>query len=312
MQNAYAPVVVFAYNRLDHVRKMLASLEANRAPLEKMDLYIFVDGAREEEEDRRKVTAVRTFLSKFATSSRFAKVEVISQEKHVGLAQSVITGVTSIIDRYGKVIVIEDDLYLAEDFLDYMNDGLNYYQNNSLIWSIGGYVRPFPELESYSNDVFLAYRINSWGWATWKDRWDTIDWSLPDYKKYRYNFMERSKFNRGGHDLAVMLDRQMRGELDSWAIRWGYCQYRSGMMTVYPKVSRVQNLGMDGSGTHCYSSHVYDTELYENGEKCKFVSFESEGLMWKAFQRAMSVPWYKRIKPAILNQIQMLFGGYDQ
>src|SRR5699024_3409085 len=104
-----------------------------------------------------------------------------------GLANSVISGVTKVIDKFGKVIVIEDDLISSTDFLSYMNNALEFYEMNKSIWSISGYNIPIDIPSNYKHDVYLSYRGCSWGWATWKNRWNQTDWSVKDYDAFKSN-----------------------------------------------------------------------------------------------------------------------------
>lgn len=191
-------------------------------------------------------------------------------EHNKGLAKSVITGVSQVIEKYGKVIVMEDDLISTEDFLQYMNDALNYYEKNQKIWSISGFNIPIKMPKDYKSDVYLSYRGCSWGWATWKDRWDKVDWDVTDYDEFKKNKRLRKKLNRGGRDMANMLDLQMEGKIDSWAIRWCYSQSKQDMFTVYPVKSRIRNIGLDGSGTHSGVTSHYDVVLRQETQKCKF------------------------------------------
>ncbi|MBP3041776.1 sugar transferase, partial [Bacillaceae bacterium Marseille-Q3522] len=236
-----APVVVFVYNRPNHTQETLEALKCNKLASE-TDMYIFSDNARNEK-DASKVNAVRAYIRDFANRAIFHSVKIIEAEKNNGLANSVISGVTQIIKTYGKVIVVEDDLVTSTDFLVYMNSSLDYYQLDNTIWSISGYTFSMKSLEDYKNDVYLSYRACSWGWATWEDRWIKTDWDVSDYNKFIYNYKCRKAFNLGGSDLAGMLDIQMESRIDSWAIRWCYAQFKCGKFTVYPKESKVINIG---------------------------------------------------------------------
>ena len=172
----YAPLILFTYNRPLHTQKVLESL--NDCPLAKeTDLYIFCDYPKGELTNKN--IELRKYLLKFKTISKFKSTTLYLSDKHKGLANSVIDGVTSIINQYGKVIVNEDDLICNIHYLNFMNDCLDYYQNSPDIWSISGWS---PNLNNTKNDdVFATYRGSSWGWATWKDRWDTVNWSKQHY-----------------------------------------------------------------------------------------------------------------------------------
>ncbi len=250
----YAPIVLFVYNRPQHTKKTIEALGKNRLAT-KTDLYIFSDNSKSIK-DQDKVNEVREYIDCLVKTNIFNKVIIEKAEHNKGLAKSVIEGVTKVIQEYGRAIVVEDDLITSEDFIEYMNQALNFYESNQKIWSISGFSNI--EITSYNEDVYLTYRGCSWGWATWSDRWEKVDWAVEDYNKFKYNPFLRRKFNRGGEDLANMLDNQMKSKIDSWAIRWCYTQSKLNMYTVYPVKSKVKNIGADGSGTHTGITDKYD------------------------------------------------------
>ncbi len=246
MKYDLAPLVLFVYNRLDTTKKTIENLKKNTLAKD-TDLFIFSDAAKNDS-GKEKVQNVRDYIHKI---TGFRSIKIVEAEKNKGLANSVITGVTDIIVKYGKVIVVEDDLLTAPQFLQFMNDALEFYKEDRRIWSISGYQYPIKMPAKYNETVYASYRASSWGWATWLDRWESIDWLIGDYKKYRYNPIRILSFCKGGTDLDKMLRYQMQGKLDSWAIRWCYNQSRQNKYTIYPVKSLVDNIGTDGSGTHC-------------------------------------------------------------
>lgn len=247
-----APIVIFVYNRLDHTQQTIEAL-ANNTLAQESCVFIYSDAAKTEK-GIDKVNDVRRYIDSLANQSLFKAVTIIKAEKNRGLANSVIHGVTETINNYGKVIVVEDDLVTTPDFLTYMNKALEFYEKDQTIWSISGYSFSMKIPKSYRHDIFYSYRASSWGYATWADRWNTVDWDVKDYDDFKINKQKRKQMNRGGLDMAKMLDDQMAGRVDSWAIRWCYEQSKQNKYTVYPVYSRVKNIGLDGSGTHSKSS----------------------------------------------------------
>ncbi len=245
-----APVIVFTYNRPDHLKKTLEALEhAEGADIS--ELYLFADGYKGEK-DRQQVLAVHDYLREYEKRSLFAGVHAVYSERNRGLAESVIDGVGSVIGKYGRVIVVEDDLVVSDDFLNYMNAALDHYEDHPDAWAVSGWSPDVPEIGALSTDTFLWYRSSSWGWATWLDRWQMIDWSMKEYPKFRFSVRKRRKMNRGGADMADMLDMQMQGKIHSWAIRFAYAESMNDKLTVFPRETRVVNCGRDGSGTNCH------------------------------------------------------------
>lgn len=256
--NELAPIILFVYNRPDHTHKTLEALKKNELA-EQSELYIYSDAAKNE----LQLDSVKKVREIIHGIDGFKKVTIIAAEKNKGLAKSVITGVTDVINKYGKVIVLEDDLTTSNHFLKYMNESLELYRDNNKIWSISGYTPNISFPQEYEQDVYLSVRGSSWGWATWQDRWNSIDWDVKDYIEFRDNKHKRKEFNNGGNDLSFMLEDQMTGRIDSWAIRWVYNQYKQSKFTIYPTKSLLNNIGLDFSGTHSSNTDKYSVQIYK-------------------------------------------------
>lgn len=254
-----APIVLFVYARLEHTKKTIEALQKDKL-FNESELWVFSDGYKNDI-DQEKVLAVRNYLKAKIKNDNLKNVHLIESNKNNGLANSVISGVTSIISKYGKIIVLEDDLIISPNFLEYMNETLEFYKDDDKIWSISGYNINFENKYNYEYDIYLNYRGCSWGWGTWKNRWELVDWEVKDYRKFKNNHTLRKKFNRGGPDMSQMLDLQMAGEIDSWAIRWCYSQFKNEMYTIYPVDSLIFNCGLDGSGTHSGITDKFNTNL---------------------------------------------------
>lgn len=248
----YAPVVVFVYNRCEHAKDLLDSL-AKCTLADKTDVYVFADGPKNEAA-KDKVNKVREMINSYENSSVFASYTVRESDINKGLAKSIISGVSEIIEKYGKVIVLEDDLVVATQYLTYMNDALSAFENDKSKFAIAGWSYPIKGLKSYDKDAWLFYRACSWGWGTWSDRWNKVVWD-PDEAKFAKKLNNPKwceNFCRGGNDLPGMLKMQLEGKRDSWAIRWNAWAAELDMMTVYPKDSLIVNNGRDGSGVHAH------------------------------------------------------------
>ena len=242
-----APVIIFCYRR--KIDKLINSLLKNKEAKE-TELFIFSDGFKSEI-DKKDVINIRENLKKI---SGFKLVHIVESDKNKGLANSIIEGTTKVINKFGKTIVLEDDLIVSSHFLDYMNKSLSLYQNKKKIWSISGYSPAIPQFDNYKKEVYLSLRSSSWGWATWVDRWKKVDWSIDDFKVLKKNKEKIKSFEQGGNDLFKMLELQYLGKIDSWAIRWCYSQFKNSSYSVTPKISMIQNNGFsDGVGVHNYS-----------------------------------------------------------
>lgn len=300
----YAPIVTFVYNRAEHAKGMLESLSRCKEAKESK-LYIFSDGAKNEEA-AEKVAAVRKYINSDSIKSRFGEVKVVEAEKNKGLAKSVITGVDMVIKKYGRVIVVEDDNEVSEDFLGFMNGALEFYEKNNKIWSIGGYTPPIKFPEDYKHDVFLMGRGSSYAWATWLDRWKRIDWDVKDYDKFKNDKEKRRAFNKYGNDRSDMLDRQMNRKIDSWAIRFTYFAFKNNMYSILPVKTRVKNVGNDGSGTHVSQSDSrFDTEIDTSVKEAVFENVELDERIYKEFIKVFNVPVKNKMKKIIKKLLKM-------
>lgn len=287
-----APIILFVYNRPWHTQQTVEALQKNELAIES-ELFIYSD-APKNKQAIEKVDKVREYIK---TVDGFKKVRVIERSKNWGLADSIIDGVTKSINEYGRVIVLEDDLVTSPYFLRYMNEGLEFYHDNHQIMSISGYTLPptsmkFPK--NFADDVYLNYRNSSWGWATWADRWDLVDWEIKDFHQFINDPEQKKLFNRGGDDLTNMLISQMEGKIDSWAIRFSYAHFKQRMYSICPHNSYVNNIGHDGTGTHCGETHIFENNLSKAKQTCNFIKGiqinEDVMLEFKKFYRKRSLP----------------------
>lgn len=251
-----APIVLFVFNRPVHTLRTIESLKENRLAAES-ELFVFSDGPRSSK-DEAGVAAVRQIIDSL---DGFKNVTIQKRETNRGLADSVIEGVTDVIRQYGRVIVVEDDLQFSPYFLDYMNEALTRYEADQRIFSIGGYSPPLDIPEDYVEDSYLSYRCCTWGWATWGDRWNRVDWSVRDFKRFCKDKTMIEKFNRGGDDMFHILKQQMAGKISSWGIRWDYAHYQNEAYCFRPKLSIVKNTGNDGTGIHCGATDIFDVSI---------------------------------------------------
>lgn len=238
----YAPIALFTYNRADHTRRAVESLLQN-AEAKDSDLFIFSDGAKNE----KAVKGVAENREYIHTVTRFKTVTIVEREKNWGLANSLIAGITDVINKYGRVIVVEDDLILSPYFLKFMNDGLEKYKDDDRVGTITGFVPPIEE--KLPETFFLTY-FQCWGWATWKRAWDLLETDArPLLKGLRF---KRKKFDVGGGVCNYgNLYCQKVGLVDSWYLRYYASLFLKGKLSLYPGRSVATNEGLDGSGTHC-------------------------------------------------------------
>ena len=255
--NAFAPICLFVYSRINETRGTVESLQKNILASESK-LFIFSDGAKSESV-KEEVKKVREYIR---TIDGFESITIYESETNKGLANSIIAGVTQIVNKYVRVIVIEDDLFFSTNFLCFMNEALTFYEEKKEILNVSGYSFDLKYPKAYNYDVAFSLRFASWGWAIWKDRWDLIDWELRDYGSFKWNIFKLLKFSKGGSDLCCMLQRQVQGKIDSWAIRFDYHHYKHNYMDVFPTKSKVMYNGFNSGATHTkIKCDTYDTIL---------------------------------------------------
>jgi hypothetical protein len=182
------------------------------------------------------------------------------------LANSVISGVSKVLEEHDKVVVVEDDLESTPDFLNFMNEALARYQKEPKVFSVTGYAYPFPAVSKVRESLYFSYRGSSWSWATWKDRWESIDWEIKDKDRFIEDRNLQERFNRGGADLSPMLKKQINGQVDSWAIRFAYNASKQNKLHAVASRAKINNIGQDNSGTHSKKTSKYDVVLQAEKE----------------------------------------------
>ena len=254
-----APIIIFAFNRLESLKATVQSLLCNDEAADS-PLYIFVDGPRVNHEgEAEKVAAVRKFAQQVVG---FKSVICQFSNTNQGLGPSIIAGVSKVIGKHGRAIVVEDDLIVANNFLSFLNQGLNRYEYTPEVFSICGYSNEVKVPADYHADAYFCTRSSSWGWATWADRWKSVDWELKDWNHYKLHSKEFNQW--GGSDCWGMRNGWKLGRNRSWAIRFCFAQFLQNKVSLFPIISKVQNDGFDGQGTNCKKwsrfRYVFDTE----------------------------------------------------
>jgi len=256
MQNL-APIALFVYNRPEHTARTLKFLKQNNLAVDSR-LYIFSDGPKAPQ-DHEKVEAVREIVQNI---DGFKSVELIFRDENIGLANSVIAGVSMLISKYGKAIVFEDDLISSPNTLLYFNDGLDRYAKEEKVMHIGAYMYPLKGADLPETFFFRA--ATSWGWATWARAWQHFEPNI-DVLMQQFDAQKKSAF---AIDNTMNFWKQMQefktGKNNSWAIRWYASIFLKGGLTLNPSQSLVNNIGHDGSGVHSGINDIYNVQINPN------------------------------------------------
>jgi hypothetical protein len=277
----YAPILLFVYNRPWHTQKTLNALIANELS-EQSILYIYSDGQKEHASaaDIKNIQEVRRIIK---LQKHFKEIVVVERESNMGLAGNIISGVTNALERYDKVIVLEDDIYASKGFLKYMNQALKMYELNTKVGCIHAwnYMLDAPSL---SASTFFLRGADCWGWATWKRAWDLFE---PNGNILLEQIISRKleySFNRNGtHSFVKMLEDQISGKNDSWAIRWHASLYLHDIFCLQPVRPIVKNIGLDGSGVHSGDAIIEQTPIdFINVER---INIEESQWFFEAFKK---------------------------
>lgn len=263
-----APIVLFVYNRPWHTQQTVKALQNNDLA-DESKLYIFSDTAKNDTEVEN-VEKVREYIK---TIYGFKHITIVERDKNYGLANSIISGVTEVVNKHGKIIILEDDLVTSRYFLSFMNDALEFYKDESKVISIHGYIYP---IKSDLPETFFIKGADCWGWATWKRGWDIFEANgkkLLDELKDK-NLEKKFDIN-GSYAYTKMLSEQVTKKNDSWAIRWYASAFLKDKLTLCPGRSLVCNIGLDASGIHCGSTNSYDTVI--TNRPIKLINIPIEG-----------------------------------
>jgi hypothetical protein len=245
-----APIVLFTYNRPLHTKKTIEALLANTLA-DESELFIYSDGPKNESATDS-VNNVRSYLK---TVTGFKTITIIERDRNWGLADSIIDGVTTIVNKYGKIIVLEDDVITSPHFLQFMNDALELYKDEDKVMHISGYFFPVPTTDL--PDTFFYNQTSCWGWGTWARAWKTLNTDVNDLLEKITQVQNKNQYYRS---CLSQLRANKRGDIKTWGARWqasvllnqGYC--------LHPAISYVSNIGHDGSGINSTNSSIFSKD----------------------------------------------------
>lgn len=301
-----SPIAFFVYNRPEHTRLAIEALQQNKLA-EQSILYVFADGVKATAtiEQRERICQARTIVSQI---NGFKEVHLMLSDVNKGCARSIIEGVSYVVKKHGRVIVVEDDIITTPQFLQYMNDALNFYANDHRIWSVGGMNIDInlPTKYTKKHDLYLARRGCSWGWGTWSDRWKDIDWDVKDAKRFFSSRNKMKRFDRGGEGMTQMLRDQLDGKIDAWDIVWDYHVFKHNGYGLRPIKSFTRNIGMDGSGTHYNQENPSDPQAPLFDPSTDTIRFEKHIHPNEEVQRIFYNYWSDKEKLSLTTQVKRL------
>ena len=285
-----APIVLFVYNRPEHTQRTVEALLQNELAA-KSELIVFCDGAKNEQ-SRKSVNEVKEYVHSI---KGFKNIKIHEQARNLGLANSIIAGVTEVVNNYGTIIVLEDDMVTSPYFLRYMNDALEMYENEDKVISIHGYCYP---VEVKLPETFFLKGADCWGWATWQRGWTLFN---PDGAELLNNFKTKEQimeFNfNNSFPYFKMLRDQVKGKIDSWAIRWYASAFLNDRYTLYPGKSLVENTGFDSFATHCQGKDIYSTEILRQK-----IKLNKQNIIVDKLAYDLIIDFFIKSQPSLLNK----------
>ena len=247
-----APIAFFCFNRADKTKQVLDELAKNDFAAES-ELFIFCDGPR----NIKDLPVLKEVYDVIDAARGFKNIHILKRELNHGVKVSIIDGINTVLAKHDSIIVVEDDIITSKDFLNFTNRALETYENEKNIWCVSGFNYPkkiihYPD--SYKEDVFFVRGKNSsWGWGTWKDRWQKIDFEITNYAEFSKNKKEIAAFNRAGSNMFDMLRMQKENRINTWDIQMSYAMFKNNGYTAHSIKPLTKNIGFDASGTHTTS-----------------------------------------------------------
>jgi len=312
-QQFLTPIVLFVYNRPWHTRQTVEALRKNELAGQS-DLIIYSDGPKTDA-DKSAVGEVRQYIHGL---SGFKNIIIRERNKNFGLADSIISGVTEVVKKYGRVIVLEDDLVTSPYFLRYMNDALKRYENNENVMQVAAYM--FPNNLTAASDAFFMPFVTTWGWGTWKRAWDRLDVSKQGFEALKQNRALRRAFDlNGAYDFFRLYENKYKGKNNSWGILWYSTIFFNKGIVLFPVQTLAYHIGYDNSGTNCNATEIPQQRLSAKPvvnlpaeaavDEVVYDAFLKDfRLYWKRVRRLQRVMAGRKLVAAVFRRIWNFWG----
>ena len=292
MMKELAPIVLFVYNRPYHTLRTLEALSQNKLS-ERSKLYIYSDGPRKsaEKEEVLSINKVRELVKKHKWCGQ---VQVIERRQNLGLANNIIEGVTEIVNKYGKVVVLEDDIVTSPSFLTYINAALDMYQGLEEVMHISAYWFPTSSFRKLP-DFFFIPAATCWGWGTWNSSWNKFESNPSVLKKKLFDMRILNDFDLDGNsNFMRQLDDNIDGIKDTWAVKWYASIVLNNGLSLHPNKSYTNNIGNDASGTNSGNTNVFNWKNLNESELKYKVNVKNEPKAIKAYKHFFKENFQKR------------------
>ena len=264
----FAPISIATYSRLEHLIKTIDSLKLNSLA-SKSVLYIFSDAPRAGHE--KSVSELRDYIK---TIEGFLEVRLVMQETN-NMKKNIRESFEIPLSEYGRIIWMEDDNIVSENFLDFMNDALEFYKDDERVVSIAGHSK-FLNVPEVNGDIFKLNSFHAWGVGYWSR-------SLASLKEITLEIFSRDISDR---EMIKKLERlpdtmlycyipsQIYGLFDAGDVKYHYWMTKNNLFSIYPSETLVRNIGCDGSGFHCNVNDEYSNQQITTKRKFEFKSLD--------------------------------------
>lgn len=245
----YAPVIITTLSRNDHFRKCIESL-SKCTNAEKTDIFIGLDYPLN---DSHRI-GYEKILKYVETIKGFKSVSVIKRENNYGSSKNMRELKKLVLQKYDRFIQSEDDNIFSPNFLEYINIGLELYKNDPKIFAICGFRHPTSNLTIKSN-IFSARVYNAWGVGFWKDKYELYyykNFNFDYIKNVFYSFKKTTiLFKNKRHIYVHRLIHSIKSNIIYGDILWNTFLVLENKYCIHPTISKVKNIGSDGTGIHC-------------------------------------------------------------
>ncbi len=307
-----APIALFTYNRPEHTLRTLQALRANESASGSL-LYVFCDGPKPNasDADLKSIQKVKEVVNR---EKWCGDIKIIESNRNRGLADSIVQGVTDVLNRHGKIIVLEDDIITSPGFLNYMNQALNLYEEDDQVMHISGYWFPVKDTHRLP-ETFFYTPSSCWGWGTWQSSWKLLELDSAKLKDRIMSEPEgEHRFNiEGAYGFMDQLERNINGVIKTWAVKWYATIFLLNGLSLHPNKSFTKNIGFDGTGENCSDYDHYKNDDLNAGISLAKISLVEDKLsrrLFKEYCDYSSVPQKRDKRTTLRKIVDRLYKNY--
>lgn len=273
LKRVYAPVLICTYTRLSHLKQTIESLSKNSCAIF-TDLYIASDYPYDESHHCL-VEEIRSYIK---TIGGFNSVNIILRDRNFGANANYYDAIDYIFERYDRIIIMEDDIVTGYYFLEFINDGLDFYGPDGRVLAVGGYM--WPKLQAIATtDTLLLPHYNAWGTGFHRENFRKIKSDSTVSRRVVGDWRLFLKANLLSPGISLMLIEMARGKLHAWDVDCFLYMLEHELLMLFPRDSFVKNIGFDGTGIHCGIDLSFDDQIINNSFSVGIKELSSEEIL---------------------------------